>query len=182
VGGYDIEQQTDGGAWTTVTTGSASAATDRSLSPQHGYRLRVRAIDRLGHVGGWATGSTFRLSGYSESNSRIRYAGTWAKATNAAYWGGGTKVSGRAGASASITFTGRSIAWVARKGPNRGKAAIYVNGTKVATVDLHASSYQNQRVVWSGNWVSSASRTITIKVLGTTGHPSVDIDAFITSG
>ena len=45
-----------------------------------------------------------------------------------AYWGGVAKRSSSAGARALITFTGRSIAWVARKGPSYGKATLYVNG------------------------------------------------------
>ena len=79
-----------------------------------------------------------------------------------------------------MTFTGRSIAWVARKGPTYGKATVYVNGVKVATIDLYASSYQNQRVVWAANWSTTASRTITILVSGTTGRPRVDLDALVT--
>jgi hypothetical protein len=65
---------------------------------------------------------------------------------------------------------------VARRGPTRGKAEVFVNGTKVATVDLSASSYQNQRVVWSMSWSSVATRTVTIRVVGTSGRPWVDLD------
>jgi hypothetical protein len=78
-----------------------------------------------------------------------------------------------------MSFTGRSIEWVSRKGPARGKAQIYINGVLKATVDLYASSYQNQRVVWAANYSTSTTRTISIRVLGTSGRPRVDLDAFV---
>jgi hypothetical protein len=80
-----------------------------------------------------------------------------------------------------MTFTGRSVAWVARTGPNRGVATVYVNGTKFATVDLYSPAYGNQRVVWARNWSTSAARTITIRVAGTSGRPLVDLDALVTA-
>lgn len=178
---YELEQSTDGGAWTIISTTLTSPTATRTLTTQHTYRLRVRAVDKAGNLGGWATGATFRVSRYSESNPAIAYTGTWSTVSNPAYWGGATKKSTAAGAKASLTFTGRSIAWVARTGPDRGKAAIYVNGTQVATVDLYSASFHSQRVVWVGTWGASASRKVTIKVLGTSGRPRVDLDALVTA-
>jgi hypothetical protein len=34
-------------------------------------------------------------------------------------------------------------------------------------------------LIWSANYTTSATRTITIKVLGTSGRPRVDVDGFI---
>jgi hypothetical protein len=34
-------------------------------------------------------------------------------------------------------------------------------------------------VVWQGTWATSATRTIKLVVVGTAGHPRVDIDAFV---
>jgi hypothetical protein len=177
---YELAQSTDGKAWATVSTSLTAKALDRALSPGHTYRFRVRAVDKAGNTGGWATGSTFTLSRYSEASSRIHYSGTWRTATSSVYWGGAAKYASAAGAKASFTSTGRTIAWVARRGPTRGKAEVFVNGTKVATVDLYASSYQNQRVVWSKSWSSAATRTVTIRVVGTSGRPRVDLDAIVT--
>ena len=74
---------------------------------------------------------------------------------------------------------GRTVELVSRTGPARGKARIYVNGVLKATVDLYAASYQNQRVVWTASWSSTAKRTITVRVVGTSGRPRVDLDAFV---
>jgi hypothetical protein len=178
---YDFAQSTGGGPWTTISTTLTSPTIDRSLTPLHSYRFGVRAIDKAGNVGPWAIGSTFRLSRYSEFNSAIRYSGSWSTVSSAAYWGGAAKRSGTAGARATLTFTGRTVAWVARTGPNRGLATVYVNGTKVATLDLYSATYRNQRVVWARNWSTSATRTVTIRVAGTSGRPLVDVDAFVTT-
>jgi hypothetical protein len=176
---YELAQSTDGGAWTMVSNALTSATLDRLLPPNHTYRFRLVGIDGAGNASAPVYGPTFRLTHYGETNTRVRYTGSWSLATGTPYWGAKAKASSRAGATASLTFTGRSVEWIARKGPARGKAQVYINGVLKATLDLYASTYQNQRVVWTGSWSSSASRTITIKVLGTSGRPRVDLDAFV---
>ena len=176
---YELAQSTDGGGWASVSTSLTGTSLDRALGHGHTYRFRVRAVDGAGNVGAWATGPTFRLTHYGESSASVKYSGTWSTSTSSVYWGGKAKASSQAGAKASLTFTGRSVEVVSRKGPARGKAQIYINGVLKATVDLYAASYQNQRVVWTGSWSSSASRTITLRVVGTSGRPRVDLDAFV---
>jgi hypothetical protein len=177
---FELAQRIDGGSWNTVAGNLTGTSADRLLAPQHTYAFRVRAIDHAGNVGIWATGSTFELRRYSESSSKINYSGTWKTISSSVYWGGAARKSWTAGSKASITFTGRAIAWVARTGPNRGKATIYVNGTKVATVDLYSASYGNQRVVWTSNWSTAVSRKVVIRISGTSGRPRVDLDAIVT--
>lgn len=176
---YELAQSTDGGSWTSVSTALTATSLDRALGHGHAYRFRVRAVDAAGNVGAWMAGPTFRLTHFGESSASVTYTGSWSISTSSAYWGGKAKASGQAGAKASLTFTGRSVEVVSRKGPARGKAQIYINGVLKATVDLYASSYQNQRVVWTGSWSSSAKRTITVRVVGTSGRPRVDLDAFV---
>jgi Concanavalin A-like lectin/glucanases superfamily len=176
---YELVQQTDGGTWTTVSTSLTSTSLDRALAHGHTYRFRVRAIDRAGNPSSWVSGPTFRIAHYGETSTRLRYSGTWAITRSTAFWGGQAKASSSAGARATISVTGRSVEWVARKAPTRGKAQVYVNGVLKATVDLYASSYQNQRVVWAANWSTSATRTVSIRVLGTSGRPRVEVDAIV---
>jgi hypothetical protein len=176
---YELAQSTDGGAWTTVSTTLTAATLDRALAPNHTYRFRIVAVDGAGNRSGPVYGPTFRLTHYGETNSRIAYAGSWSLVTGSPYWGAKAKASSRAGARATLTFTGRSVEWIARTGPTRGKAQVFVNGVLKATVDLYASTYQNQRVVWTGSWSSSATRSVSIRVLGTSGRPRVDLDAFV---
>lgn len=174
---YELRQQTDGGAWAAPVSMGAVTATYRYLRHGHTYRFGVRAIDRAGNVSVWKYGSTFRLDGYSESSAANRYAGTWTLSSSAtAYWGGKAKSSSRVGAQLSRSFTGRTIAWLGLRGPTRGKARVYINGTLVATVDLYASTNQPQRIVFTRTWSTSATRSIVVRVVGTAGRPRVDID------
>lgn len=176
---YELAQRTDSGAWTTVSTNLTSPTIDRPLAPGHTYAFRVRAVDGANLTSAWATGTVFRVTGYSELSSAVKYSGTWSSTASTAYWGGKAKSSTRAGAKAVFTFTGRSLAVVSRLGPGRGKAEIWIGTTKMATVDLYSASYSSQRVIWSGAWTTSAKRTVTIKVLGTNGRPRVEVDGFV---
>jgi hypothetical protein len=178
---YELNQQTDGGAWAIVSTTLTSPTMDRAVAPRHAYRFRVRAIDQAGNIGPWVLGPSFALSRYSETSTRITYGGRWRTVRDSRYWGGIARTSSTARANASITFTGRSIAWIASTAPNRGKAKVYVDGRLVATVDLHSATYQKQRVIWSGAWLTSKSRHVTIRVLGTRGHPRIDLDEFVAA-
>jgi len=127
------------------------------------------------------TGPTTSISRYQESSGRISYRGTWRGATGTSFRGGAARKSSAAGAKASITFTGRSIAWVARTGPDRGRAAVFVDGVRIATVDLYATTYRNRRVLWAGTFASTSSHEVTIRVAGTSGRPRVGVDAFFTA-
>jgi len=177
---YQLQQQTDGGAWTNVGIALTATAVDRSLLTQHTYRFRVRATDKAGNIGAWKTGPVLTLGRVGETSTRITYTGSWSTASSSSYWGGGVKFSSAVGARASVTVTGRSIAWVALRGPTRGRAEVFVNGTKVSTIDLYSPAWQGQQVVWTGAWATSQARTVAIRVVGTTGRPRVDIDAFVT--
>jgi hypothetical protein len=181
ISAFDLQQSTDGGAYGALWSGSSTSLL-RNLGPGHAYRFPIRAHDTAGNTGPWTYGTSFRLTAVSQASGAVRYAGTWATSTSATTWLGGTaKNSSRAWSTASYRFTGKSIAWVGLKGPGRGKASVYVNGVWKATVDLYSATTLKQRIVWSANYSTSATRTITIKVLGTAGRPRVDIDGFIVA-
>ena len=48
----------------------------------------------------------------------------------------------------------------------------------VATVNLYRSTTDARRHVWSRSWTSVGPHVVTVKVLGTSGHPRFDIDAW----
>ncbi len=176
---YEVRQQVDAGSWTTLSRTLTAASLTRNLTPGHAYRFAVRAVDKAGNVGAFAYGPRFSVVGYQESSNAITYRGRWTNAEWTSYWGGRAKAASATGATATLTATGRSVALVSSRGPTRGKAAIYVNGTLIATVDLYASTWQHRRLVWARNWPTSATRTIVVRVSGTLGRPRVDLDAFV---
>jgi hypothetical protein len=49
------------------------------------------------------------------------------------------------GAWATLRFTGSDVAWVAPKDTNRGKADVYLDNIKVATIDLNSTQRARER-------------------------------------
>jgi hypothetical protein len=128
----------------------------------------------------WATSASLLVSAASEGSSAVRYAGRdWSTTTSSRLWGGKARSATRAGAAASYTFTGRSVSWVAVVGPTRGSARVLINGAVVGTVNLYAQTVGTRRIVFTKTWSTSATRVLTIRVVGTQGHPRVDIDGFV---
>ena len=53
--------------------------------------------------------------------------------------------------------------------PERGKADVWVDGVKVATVDLYRSSFREQQIASAKIWTTNATHTIEVRGLGTPG-------------
>lgn len=170
---YELALSTDGHPSVKVDSVISAPVTYRYLAASHTYRVWVRGVDHAGNIGPWVPGLSFKLTAESEATSAIRYGGTWSVSSSSLYRGGRARSTGTAGRTATRAFTGRSIAWLALKGPTKGKAVIYVDGVLSATVDLFASTNQGQRLVWAKTWTTSKSHKVMIKVLGTSGRPTV---------
>ncbi len=175
---YVVARRTNEGAWVKIATPTADRL-DVALAPGKAYRFRVRAIDEAGNRSGWNYGSTFRLGTIPDTSSRVTYRKTWRTAAGEGYLGGSAHYATTTGASATLTFTGRQVALVAPVGSSRGSARVYVNGRFVGKVSLNADTNRPTRVVARWSWSSVATRTISFRVVGTTGHPRVDVDAFV---
>lgn len=82
-----------------------------------------------------------------------------------------------------VNYTvGRPANWglavVMAKGPNRGQAAVFVDGVKVATANTYSATSVNRTVVWRQT-LSSAPHSLRVVNLATAGHPRIDVDAFV---
>lgn len=113
-----------------------------------------------------------------ETTTGVTYRGTWRRVTLTGASGGAVKYATWGGASATLRFTGRAVAWVAPLGPTRGSARIYVDGTYRTTVNLYRSAASSRRVVYRASWSTSGTHTLEMRVVGTSGHPRVDVDVF----
>jgi hypothetical protein len=58
---YQVQQQTDGGTWTTILSSATATRLERVLAGGHTYAFRVRAKDGIGNQGSYATTRPFRL-------------------------------------------------------------------------------------------------------------------------
>ena len=177
---FEIQEQVDGGPWSSITTTWTASSIDRRVAPGHAYRYRIRAIDRVGRPSLWGMSPTRRFLTVQESSSAVTYGGRWSSASSTSYWGGTLRAASSAGRTASVRRTGYGLAWVAPVGPTRGKAKIYINGVYAATVDLYSPTSGSSRIVFEKRWSARATRTIVVKVVGTAGHPRVDVDGFIS--
>jgi beta-N-acetylhexosaminidase len=180
VGGTWLERSAKDGPWAFQPLASSlSTSIRQSLGLRSTYRYAARATDGAGNRGAWTFAPEFRPMLVDQASAAVRYAGRWATVSSTAYSGGSIRRSTTAGASASYTFTGTDVAWVAATGPTRGSAAVYVDGVRHATVNLHAAAVHLRRIVYAAHWGSQETHTIRVVVLGTAGHPRVDVDGFV---
>jgi hypothetical protein len=179
---YQLKQSKDGAAYTTVDLPDPTA-TSIALNLERGstYRYMVRAQDEAGNWSAWAVGPRFTVAAHQENSTAVSYpSGTWTRSALSGAYGGYVKYARAQGATATLTFTGRNIAWVATKAPSRGTAEVYVDGAKVSTVDLYSATTHTRTLAFSNGWSASNSHTMTIKVLGTPSTRAVvDVDAFV---
>jgi hypothetical protein len=185
VTGYQLQRSTNGGAFSNVALGSATAKTKTlNLAPgNNSYQFRVQARDAQGNVSGFVAGPVFKVTAVQENAASLSYTGSWPRVVLSGAFGGQVTHNSTAGSKVTHSFTGTSISWISTKGANRGKADVYLDGAKVATIDLYAASTQTRMTVFFRNNLAPGTHTIEVRALGTkrtaaTGR-RVDIDAFI---
>jgi hypothetical protein len=181
---YELQRSTNSGTFKGVVLPSAtSTAKTLQLSPGNVYRFRVRATDAAGNVSEWAYGAQFSVDVYEETSVAITYSGAWTDEALTSAYGGTLRYAGAAGSNALLNFTGSDVGWVAHKGPDRGKAEVWVDSIKVKTVDLYATTELPRKVAYSTLLASSSPHTLEIKVMGLKRTASsgkrVDVDAFV---
>ena len=176
---YELERSVNSGPWASVSTVITIRTASVLVASSGTTRYRVRAVDAADNKGGWAYTETLSLRLTQQSSSAVNYGGTWTKTSSSKYSGGSVKYAKVAGRSAMYTFTGRSIALVTTRAPSRGKVKVYINGVYQGKVDLYRSSTQYRVLAWQKKWSTTGTRTIKLVVVGTSGRPRVDLDAFV---
>jgi len=177
---YALRRQQDGGGWTIQAL--ATWGTNAIVQPLMAgtvYRYAARATDDAGHTGAWASGRTVEPLVRQQAGGVVAFSTGWRTASSARYSGGSAAYAAVPGASASYRFTGTSVAWVTGIGPTRGSAQVWVDGVKRATVSTHATTTSLRRLAFATSWPTQGTHTIRIVVVGTPGHPRVDVDAFV---
>jgi hypothetical protein len=122
----------------------------------------------------WIDSRDTRLT---ERSSQIAYRLTWSTATFSGYAGDHVRYARASGASATVTFTGKGIAWIGPVGPTRGTARIFIDGKAVANVDLRRSTFRARALLFSKPFPSGGKHTMKI-VVTSSGRP-VAIDEII---
>ena len=178
IASYDVQRAYDGGAYGTIASATTATTLNWTMTPGHSYKFRVRARDKAGNVGSWTTAYTWNASLTQNTSSSVAYTGAWATSSATEHSGGSVKSASAAGASATLTFNGRAVAWVTTLGEDSGEVQVWVDGALVTTVDTHADSTTYRQVVFSEGWSGYGSHTIKLVAVGTAEHPKAVLDAF----
>lgn len=133
----------------------------------------VAALDRAIPSCGGAAQTTF-----ADNSTAIDY-GSWRGIADGAASGGTYRASNQAGAVASLKFRGTSVKWFFVKGPDMGKANVYIDKRKVKTICL----YNATTVAGSKNIkrLTNSKHLIEIKPTGETcggANANVTVDKF----
>ncbi len=178
---YRLQRSVGSGTFANVSLAAKTATTKAvSLAPATTHRYRVSATDCVGNASAFATGPAVILSAFQDGNARIAYTRAWTHAAAPKAWGGGVHLVSKAGAHASLRFTGREVAWVASRTATRGSARVYLDGKLAATVNLRSATPIHRRLVFAHVWKTDAVHTIKIVCAGTAGHSTIDVDAIVT--
>ena len=178
IAAQEVQIRRGTGAWTKLPVLSTSRSVATWLTPGSAYAIRTRATDRAGNVGSWA--STTVQSTLRQENSTVwSWTSGWTRSTATGASGGSTRWATRTGASGTITVNGRSIALVAPRSTTGGSAQVSIDGVPVGSFRLDTSPIGARRVVFVQSWPVVGTHRVTIKVLGTNGHPRIDVDAVV---
>jgi hypothetical protein len=178
----EVRFSKDGGATWGRTKWRSEATWSKKLKTEGTIIAEARAIDGVGNASEWVTSPVWTPRMWQEDSPAISYDGAWQTVDSGTYSGGAAAYTTSDGASATITFTGRSFGIVSRKGPARGEFRVFVDGQAVGIVDLRSAEQHRYVVVFARHWATSEEHTIRIVALGTTGRPRVDLDAFVVIG
>jgi Abnormal spindle-like microcephaly-assoc'd, ASPM-SPD-2-Hydin len=160
------------------------------------YTFKVRACDKAGNCGAFATAPTFQLAPIDDSllgprlsgSGSVAFSGTWFTLPQSGAYNDSMRSTSTAGSGVqlnNLTFTvSTDVAWVAVVGPDRGIATVSVDGGPPQTVDLYSPTPQIAQVVWTTNGLKpgvqhSIKATATgTRRTGSTGN-RVDFDGFM---
>jgi hypothetical protein len=178
IASYDVQRSYDGGAYATIASGITATSLDWTMKPGHTYRFRVRARDKAGNVGAWTSAYSWGASLRQNSYSSVAYGGSWTTSSDVQASGGSLRYSSSAGATASLTFSGRAVGLVTTLRPTTGAVQVWIDGSLSATIDTYADTTVYRQVVFNKGWSSYGTHTIKLVVVGTAGRPRVELDAF----
>lgn len=176
----EVQRRLDSGKW--KSAGLSQGASMASLQVVFGRRVqfRVRAFDGSGNSSAWVLSAPVRLVLYDDKNQALKSVGAWGRKSAAGTIGGQFLRSRVAGASLSLTFTGTQVAAVGNRGPDSGRADVYVAGNLVASVSLTAPSTQFRRILYLSSALPASTPT-TIKLVNASAaaKPVFNFDAFV---
>jgi hypothetical protein len=174
---YTLYQATNGGTFVKAAT-TTTASTVLKLAPGNNYQFEVTGTDNAGNTSAKSAGPVYKLSLYQENSTAITYSTGWKRQTVSGANGGSVDYATAAGKTATLSFNGFQVAWMTTEATNRGSASVKLDSGTATTVSTHASSTKTAWIVDVAQG-AGGNHKLVVKVLGTSGHPRVDVDAFV---
>ena len=125
---------------------------------EHVITIRVLGRGRTAATGTEVVVDAFEAGGELAKNPDL--VGSWGDGSGAGTW-----ASDLAGASAELRFRGTGVDWLTFRGPDQGKAEVWVDGTLLRTVDNYAAAPASD-VMRSVTGLAEGVHTLRIVVLG----------------
>ncbi len=117
-------------------------------------------------------------STYEENNPAITYSGSWTSSYLSGASGNYIKKSTQEGASATFSFTGKSVTLWANKCTDCEAAIVYIDGSSAGWVNLYSSTNQPRQPVFTKNWSTSGNHTIKVVASEVLNGVKANVDAF----
>jgi hypothetical protein len=175
---YSLYESKDGGAYTLATTTPATTFI-MNLGPGHTYQFKVTATDKAGNTSAAKAGVSYKLSLFQENAGAVKYSTGWKRQTLSGANGGSVDYATAKGKTATLSFTGFQVAWMSTQGPTRGSATVKLDSGTAQTISTHTSSPKTAEIVDVVTAAANGAHKLVVNVLGTVGHPRIDVDAFV---
>jgi hypothetical protein len=176
---YAVERSLGGGTFLPVPTSDPTLwLAKSSLVVGADGRFRVRATDCVGDAADPRIGPREGLTIVQENGAGVLTSPGWTVQSDPGFIGDARSASAVAGASIRFSFTADGFAWIAERGPDQGRAQVFVDGEPARYARLWADSSRAPRIVFARDWRVAGQHQVRIVVVGTQDHPWVNIDAF----
>ncbi len=144
-----------------------------TLGEPGAYDVRVRAVDRAGHMSPWSAVHTVIVP-FDNVRREVKYGLGWLSTQASDSWLGTVHTTDKRGATVELSATGTRFAVIGARGPEIAAFTVYVDGAPVAFVDPSSGSAANRRVLWDTE-LSYGRHTIRVVV----GVPT-DVSGYLT--
>ena len=168
---FEVQQSENGGAWSDVTLKDATVKS--TLISGEAAPLTASGSGPRTCRATWASGTQPGLRAVIGTGQQqaINYDANWKLAHDADASGGSVMTASKAGATAQFQFKGDAFGFVTIVGPDRGKVAMFVDGTKITTLDLYSKAQQTQYVSFARSWGSVGNHTVKLVAPGNRRPP-----------
>ena len=176
---YLVRYSDNGGAWQFLCSYCTATSGTIPTVPGHSYTVDVAAQDNAGNLDAVYVRKTFTVQLFDNGSSSESASSGWSSQQASSAINGTYVTSSTTSAYRSLTFSGTDAALVSLKSYNLGQVQPWYDSTWDAIVDLYSSTFQGPSIVYAHHYTQAGNHTIGFQVVGTSGHPLVDEDAFL---